>query len=61
MGTPNKLDGRAKRGIRGMFKRGASLKEISDKYDISTATIYYHVDAKERAKLRNEGARSKRH
>lgn len=52
-----KINGVMVRGIRGMIKRGHTLNEISEKYEISHAAIYYHVSKEEMAQLRGKSAR----
>jgi len=48
-----KINGVMVRGIKGMIKRGHTLNEISEKYEISHAAIYYHVSKQEMAELRS--------
>lgn len=54
-----KINGVMVRGIRGMIKRGHTLNEISEKYEISHAAIYYHVSKEEMRDLRTQPLRHK--
>lgn len=53
MKKKQKINGVMLRGMRGMLKRGATLNEIAEKYDISHAAIYYHIPKDEMAELRS--------
>jgi|DEB0MinimDraft_3_1074331.scaffolds.fasta_scaffold510330_1 DNA-binding CsgD family transcriptional regulator len=48
-----KVNGVMLRGMKGMIKRGKTLNEIAEKYEISHATIYYHIPRDEMAELRS--------
>jgi len=48
-----KVNGVMLRGMKGMIKRGCTLNEISEKYDISHGAIYYHISKAEMAELRS--------